>query len=283
MPPRRDELEAELGRPRANVVDAGLVVDRDQRAHGAQLPHHLRAAAGARPRGSAPRASRAARPARSPGASTGPVSMPSSTRWTVTPVVSTPAASASSIACAPGNSGSSDGWTLTIRSGKRVEERLREQVHVAGEHDELDAVLLEPGRHHEVALLAARRGSRARTSRSGSRPRARGRARSASLRFDATAAIGRPASISACRFVPLPETRTPIIAIAPDHGLAGRRLGDDGAPADPEVEDAAQLVLGDVAREPVEHGRPLPGVPVDLGARARRGGRARGCPGCRRP
>src|SRR3954465_10556478 len=37
--------------------------------------------------------------------------------------------------------------------GETVEERLRQQVHVAGEHDELDALLLEPRRHHEVALL----------------------------------------------------------------------------------------------------------------------------------
>src|SRR6266542_337793 len=51
---------------------------------------------------------------------TGPLSSRSSTRWTVTPVASTPAASASSIACAPGNFGSSDGCTLTMRSGKRV-------------------------------------------------------------------------------------------------------------------------------------------------------------------
>ena len=48
---------------------------------------------------------------------TGPLSSPSSTRCTVTPVVSTPAARASSIARAPGKSGSSEGWTLTIRSG----------------------------------------------------------------------------------------------------------------------------------------------------------------------
>ena len=37
----------------------------------------------------------------------------------VTPVVSTPAARASSIARTPGNSGRSEGWTLTIRLGKR--------------------------------------------------------------------------------------------------------------------------------------------------------------------
>ena len=45
-------------------------------------------------------------------------------------------------------------------TGEPAQERLGQKVHVAGEHDELDAVLLEPGRHHEVALLAALRGSR---------------------------------------------------------------------------------------------------------------------------
>jgi hypothetical protein len=37
--------------------------------------------------------------------------------------------------------------------GKAVEERLREEVQVAGEDDEVDAELLQPGRHREVALL----------------------------------------------------------------------------------------------------------------------------------
>ena len=49
-------------------------------------------------------------------ASTGPVSTPSSTQCTVTPVVGTAAASASRIACAPGKSGSSAGCVLTIRN-----------------------------------------------------------------------------------------------------------------------------------------------------------------------
>ena len=53
-------------------------------------------------------------------ATIGPPSSVASTRWTVTPVTATPAASASRIACAPGNAGSSDGWTLRIRSGNRA-------------------------------------------------------------------------------------------------------------------------------------------------------------------
>jgi len=39
---------------------------------------------------------------------------------------------------------------------KPVEERLRQQVHVPREDDQLHLVLLEPGRHHEISLLAVR-------------------------------------------------------------------------------------------------------------------------------
>ena len=55
----------------------------------------------------------------------------------------------------------------------------------------------------------------------------------------------------------------------PDHGLAGLGSLDDGAEADPEVEDAPQLRLGDVAGQPGEDRRALPRAPVDLGAAAR--------------
>ncbi len=50
----------------------------------------------------------------------GPPSTSSSAKWTVTPVKRTPQASASSIACIPGNAGSSDGCRLMTRSGKRL-------------------------------------------------------------------------------------------------------------------------------------------------------------------
>ena len=145
--------------------------------------------------------------------------------------------------------------------GEAVEERPRQQVHVAGADDELDAALLEPVGHRAVALLAARvvveREGRGRDP-GVSRALERGRPG----RFDATAAIGRPASMSAWRFVPSPETRTPITR-SPDLARVGVLGRHDGAEADPEVEDAPQLLLVDVAREPGEHGRPLPGVPVD--------------------
>ena len=101
--------------------------------------------------------------------------------------------------------------------------------------------------------------------------------------FEATATTGSSASISAWRFVPSPETRTPITPIDPPDDQVAARLRDDGAEADPEVEDAAQLVLLDVTREPVEDRRPLPGVPVDLGAQPVGDDAARGCPRCPPP
>ena len=91
-------------------------------------------------------------------------------------------------------------------------------------------------------------------------------------RFDATATMGSPASISAWRFVPSPLTSTPITRptiptpstarLEPaDHEVAGGDvpLPDDGAVPDPDVEHATELVLGDpVLREPREHRGPLP-------------------------
>ena len=49
----------------------------------------------------------------------------------------------------------------------------------------------------------------------------------------------------------------------PDHDVVAG-LREDGEVADPEVEDATQLVLVDVPGEPGEDGRPLPRAPVDL-------------------
>ena len=92
----RDELAAELGEPARELVEPGLVVDRDQRAHSSLTTSRQEPVLD----GVDARDERLARLDRdaAPGAMTGPVSMPSSTKWTVTPVVSTPAASASSIA-----------------------------------------------------------------------------------------------------------------------------------------------------------------------------------------
>src|SRR5436305_2990742 len=70
-----------------------------------------------------------------------------------------------------------------------IEERLRQEVHVAREHDELDAVLLEPRRHHEVALLAVVVAVEADVAVGTPAARARTSAW-ASLRLEATAVTG---------------------------------------------------------------------------------------------
>src|SRR5262249_38748250 len=62
-----------------------------------------------------------------------------------------------------------------------------------------------------------------------------------------------------------PRGRGPPCSGGPSgHELARGGFGDDGAPADPEVEDASKLLLGHVAGEPREHGRALPRGPVEL-------------------
>ena len=74
---------------------------------------------------------------------TGPPSRVSSTRWTVTPVTAAPAASASRTACAPGNAGRSDGWTLRTRPGEGAEEDRADEAHEAGKDDGVDLQRLQ--------------------------------------------------------------------------------------------------------------------------------------------
>src|SRR6266545_25020 len=109
----RDELEAGLREPARERLELRLVVHGDQRAHSS-----LTTSGNSRCSTSWMRSTSESRGSTGTGSCliTGPLSTPSSTRWTVTPVVSTPAASASSIACSPGNSGSSDGWTLSAKT-----------------------------------------------------------------------------------------------------------------------------------------------------------------------
>src|SRR5205085_10094385 len=106
----RDELDAELGEAARKRAESRLVVGGDQGTQSSPTTsgsnscstawiRSIRVSLGSTGTGRCRRI--------------GPLSTPSSTRWTVTPVISTPAASASSIGRTPGNSGSSDGWTLT--------------------------------------------------------------------------------------------------------------------------------------------------------------------------
>ena len=97
------------------------------------------------------------------------------------------------------------------------------QLHVAGEHDELDPARGEPGRHRSVArrpvgevLARERRGRRC--------PRSRARSSAcASGLSEPTATTSTPSrpwtrSRIACRFVPSPEARTPTRSREPSFG-----------------------------------------------------------------
>jgi hypothetical protein len=145
---------------------------------------------------------------------------------------------------------------------KALEERRRQQLHVAGEDDELDASLCEPLRQLLVAALPrveldCWEGARF-------DPGLRGPSSAfAFVLFEATATTGKSASSSACRFVPAPLTRTPITGSRRSRAPRGLIRGHDRTEADPEVEDVSQLRLVHMPREPVEDSRPLPSLPID--------------------
>ena len=141
-------------------------------------------------------------------------------------------------------------------------------MHVAGADDELDAVRLEPLRERDVALLAARVVRRAaKTAVAMFAASARSSARTPALvrgdRGDRQPRVEQRLEVR-----PLAADEHADHAIRPITRSPGSASRDDSAAADAEVEDAAQLVLLDVAGEPVEDRRPLPRVPVDLRAAA---------------
>ena len=159
-PGGREHLDAERHEVARESGDAGLVVDREERA----TDRH--AAISSLTTWGSSRCSTAWTRARSvSGVSsgstgtcsariTGPVSIPSSTQWTVAAVSVTPAASTSSIGCAPGTRAAARS-ACSRPAPEDLEEAGTQQVHVAGEDDELDAALPEPQRERLVALLAA--------------------------------------------------------------------------------------------------------------------------------
>src|SRR5258708_6816964 len=116
----RDELPAELGETTCEHVATGFVVRRDQRAHSSSTTRGSSRCSSSLIRACNVSGVSSGRTAMRSCASTGPESTPSSTRCTVAPDNRTPALSCSSTACAPGQSGSSDGWTLTTLIGKRA-------------------------------------------------------------------------------------------------------------------------------------------------------------------
>ena len=111
----------------------------------------------------------------------------------------------------PGEGGQQRRVDVDDPAREALEEARPQQVHVAGADDELDAVRRRASRPSRRRARRGRGSRRARRRRS-AMPAAlrRGRARATPGAFEATATIGRPASISACRFVPAPQTSTPI-------------------------------------------------------------------------
>ena len=149
---------------------------------------------------------------------------------------------------------------------KTVEERRRQQVHVPRQHDDLDAVLLEPGRHHEVALLArvvaVERERRSRDARG-------------------------PGPLERARLLPVRRHR-PDRQPGVDQRLEVRPLAADehadhsmrpitrwpaasGTTAQypiPRLKTRRSSSSATCRAEPIEDGRPLPRVPVDHGPQA---------------
>ena len=100
------------------------------------------------------------------------------------------------------------------RVREALEERLAEQLHVAGEHDQPRAALLQPVGQRLVARLAVRvlRAREHRRRHAVLVARAPAPATPATLDATATISASCPCTVSssACRFVPVPDTSTAI-------------------------------------------------------------------------
>ena len=72
------------------------------------------------------------------------MSTPSSTKWTVTPVVSTPAAERLADRVEAGEGGQQGGVDVDDAVAEAGDEGGAEQLHVAGEDDEVGAARLDP-------------------------------------------------------------------------------------------------------------------------------------------
>ena len=167
------------------------------------------------------------------------------------------------------------------RAGEAIEERRREEVHVAGEHDEANAVAAQPVGHRGVALRAVGVRRRARTRLSARRVRARAR-RVVPVARDGDDGQPRVEQRLQVRAGAADEDADHAVSVPITSAPSGGSR-HDGAHADAEVEDAARFVLLDaLLGEPVEHRRALPRVPVDLRVHAVGEDARRGCRGCRR-
>ena len=163
----------------------------------------------------------------------GPVSTPSSTKWTVTPVVSHARLQRLPDRVEPGEGRQQGGVDVDDAVAEAGDEGGAEQLHVAGEDDEVGAARLDPVGHRPRRAPPGprtRRGRRPRSSRP--RPAARSSAHASGLSepTPTTSIPSRPCSVSriACRLVPLPEARTTMRKCA--HGAASSRRISAGSP-----------------------------------------------------
>ena len=143
----------------------------------------------------------------------GPVSVPPSTKCTVQPENLTPWSSACLCGCRPGKAGSRAGWMLMTRSGNARRNSGGQDAHEPGQHHQLDAARLQPRGQRLVELGPAGKAAVVEHERGHARPLARARAPRSRARCATTAATRAgpsspraPASSSACRLVPLPES-----------------------------------------------------------------------------
>ena len=229
---------------------------------------------------------------------TGPVSTPSSTKWMVQPAILTPAVERLALRVHAREGGEQGRVDVDDPLREGGEEVLAEHAHEAGQHDQVD--LVRPQRAHERAIEAGprrvvavvdheggqARGARARQGRAlGDVGPDDGEARRAELappaaideRLQVGAAAGDQdadvhrganstgaSGASAGATSPTANTRSP--APSSSATASARPLGRDADEhADPHVEGAQHLVVGDVAaaREQAEDGRHLPAAEAD--------------------
>ena len=150
------------------------------------------------------------------------MSTPSSTKWTVTPGHLDARLQRLADRVEAGEVGQQRGVDVDDAVAEAGDEGRAEQLHVAGEDDEVGAPRLDPVAHRGVAgrpvgVLVARGRPRSRPRP----PRARSSALAPGLSepTPTTSTPSRPCSRSriACRFVPVPEARTTSLN-EPAHG-----------------------------------------------------------------
>ena len=158
----------------------------------------------------------------------GPVSTPPSTKCTVQPATFTPASKRLPLRVHAGERGQQRGVDVDDAAGEGAQDLVAEHAHEPGEHDQLDLLRAQPG-HQRAVERGARRVVAVIDDERGQPGRARARQRGAVGHVGAHDGDARraqlaaaAASSSACRLVPLPETRTPTFTAHLTDELDGR-------------------------------------------------------------